>query len=80
MGFTSVQELTGDDAARRSDRTLKGWETRRANRREREAAERMFWEKTGVSLISFCEWLVKQPPCIARLDTEILVARFMATI
>ena len=30
MGFKSVREVAGADAARRSDRACKGWETRRA--------------------------------------------------
>ena len=76
MGFVSVKELVGPDAARRSDRARKGWDTRRT-----QAAKRRQWEeRTGVPHHVFSEWLLKQPPHIARLDDESLVARFKATI
>jgi len=76
MGFVSVKKLMGPDAARRSARARKGWETRRT-----QAVTRRQWEeRTGVPHRVFVEWVLKQPLYVARLDTESLVDRFKATI
>jgi len=78
INFAPIFDESTPEGARRLRRikaSQKGWETRRT-----QAATRRQWEeRTGVPHRVFSEWVLKQPPHIARLDDESLVARFKAT-
>jgi len=76
MGVVSIGGIDFEMLPGPSPSHVKGWDTRRT-----QAAKRRQWEeRTGVPHRVFSEWVLKQPPHIARLDDESLVARFKATI
>lgn len=76
MGFVSVKKLRGPDAARRSDRARKGWETRRTQAEARRQCE----EKAGVPYDVFLKEISEGTGLCRKVVDDILVGVFKATI